>query len=432
MESGRESVEGSFESVESDAERIRERGDELEERAENLSEALAKLEADTAVTKSLEANERDLEAQREENEAERTDALASLDAIRAALEAVEETNDRSDAALDSLRELGEDVSEAESIIEDRRRWIEELNTRVEHLYELLGENYNQLGVFSPSGKKNLESFAEKDEEAEQQASDASDSWSRRDSPSESAQTSDPVAAYHNYMTSHGWKREDFPVYSKTLEWRRLVHAAYPNYRRPSLDQGTARKLLTEYMHSNNYGRADYPTYSKDPEWQYLTLTALPETMGIVQSWAKEVNPNYENMALPYEEREQYATNCGSCAFALEQHFNGVRPEQRATNVNIGTDEGMERATGLTCKYMSPDSIRNLLVSRGPGSHLIVGVNREPVRVIRDNEVEYVGRPGHWFNAYYDGRQVYTIDGQTGQIFGWPHDYGYVSEWCAMV
>ncbi|WP_417229329.1 hypothetical protein [Thermophilibacter sp.] len=166
MESGRESVEGSFESVESDAERIRERGDELEERAENLSEALAKLEADTAVTKSLEANERDLEAQREENEAERTDALASLDAIRAALEAVEETNDRSDAALDSLRELGEDVSEAESIIEDRRRWIEELNTRVEHLYELLGENYNQLGVFSPSGKKNLESFAEQDEEAD--------------------------------------------------------------------------------------------------------------------------------------------------------------------------------------------------------------------------------------------------------------------------
>ena len=36
--------------------------------------------------------------------------------------------------------------------------------------------------------------------------------------------------------------------------------------------------------------------------------------------------------------------------------------------------------------------------------------------------------GHWFNAYYDGYQVYTIEGQGGEIRGWPPDYGNVVHW----
>jgi hypothetical protein len=54
-------------------------------------------------------------------------------------------------------------------------------------------------------------------------------------------------------------------------------------------------------------------------------------------------------------------------------------------------------------------IEQYLVSQGPGAHTVVGVDRAN------------GFAGHWFNAYYDGSRVYAVDGQTGQIAGWPPD-----------
>ena len=35
-------------------------------------------------------------------------------------------------------------------------------------------------------------------------------------------------------------------------------------------------------------------------------------------------------------------------------------------------------------------------------------------------------------GYYDGKEVHTVDGQSGKIYEWPHDYGNVSAWCAMI
>lgn len=37
-----------------------------------------------------------------------------------------------------------------------------------------------------------------------------------------------------------------------------------------------------------------------------------------------------------------------------------------------------------------------------------------------------------FNLFYDGEHVYTIDGQSGEVLGFPYNYGYISEWCALV
>ena len=64
--------------------------------------------------------------------------------------------------------------------------------------------------------------------------------------------------------------------------------------------------------------------------------------------------------------------------------------------------------------------------QGHGARIIhVGINRKRTPL---------GKPqaGHWFNAYYDGQNIYTIDGQSGEILDWPYDYGDISEWCAMV
>ena len=101
--------------------------------------------------------------------------------------------------------------------------------------------------------------------------------------------------------------------------------------------------------------------------------------------------------------------------AVEKRLNGDNPDAVASDKNIGTISGMNDATGMEQKPMTPDEIRDYLVAQGPGSHGVVGVDRS------------VG-PGHWFNAYYDGDQVYAIDGQSGEIRGWPPDYGNVSNW----
>ncbi len=68
---------------------------------------------------------------------------------------------------------------------------------------------------------------------------------------------------------------------------------------------------------------------------------------------------------------------------------------------------MEAATGLQQVSGTPAEIEQYLIGEGPGAHTVVGVDRAG------------GVAGHWFNAYYDGKDVYAIDGQTGQILGWP-------------
>ena len=128
---------------------------------------------------------------------------------------------------------------------------------------------------------------------------------------------------------------------------------------------------------------------------------------------KEINPFYGKF-------KPYGVNCGSCAFALWRRMTGADPQAKATQTNVAPhDEDMELITGLKCTYMKPDDIANILKQRGPGSHLIVGINR-------------TGGSGHWFNAYYDGEKIYTLDGQCGKVFDWPHDYGHIRDWCAMV
>ena len=139
----------------------------------------------------------------------------------------------------------------------------------------------------------------------------------------------------------------------------------------------------------------------------------------IEGWLGNINPNYTGS--PFS---PFSSNCGSCAFAVESRFNGDGVAV-ASERNIGTDAGMEAVTGKTCQYMPVKEIEDHLIEQGPGSHLIIGINRYPT-------IWGVQRAGHWFNAYYDGEKIYTIDGQNGKIYDWPHDYGSISEWCALI
>ena len=151
-----------------------------------------------------------------------------------------------------------------------------------------------------------------------------------------------------------------------------------------------------------------------------------ESIESIKSWIGSINPNYYNHFLP--NKNAYHVNCGSCAFAVEQRLSGRDRTKVASDVNIGTDEGMEKATGKKCIYMNPEKIQKILEERGTGAHLIVGINRHPV-VINGKKIN---QSGHWFNVYYDGKKVYTVEGQSGKIYDFPHDYGDISEWCALI
>ena len=109
--------------------------------------------------------------------------------------------------------------------------------------------------------------------------------------------------------------------------------------------------------------------------------------------------------------------------AVEKRLNGDSTAV-ASLTNIGTDEGMEKATGKKCVYMSVEDIEKNLRAQGKGAHTVVGINR---RLPNGKRVS-----GHWFNVFFDGEKVYTIDGQSGTILDFPYDYGNVSEWCALI
>ncbi len=150
--------------------------------------------------------------------------------------------------------------------------------------------------------------------------------------------------------------------------------------------------------------------------QYPEVPEVTDTVTEIQAvedistWIGDINPNFD----PYDWDSPYCNNCGSCAFAVEQRFEG-NTDIAATSENIGTVEEMNALTGMEQVAMSPEEIQEYLISQGPGSHGIVGIDR-------------VSGPGHWFNAYYDGQKVVAIDGQTGEVNDWPPDYGDVTNW----
>lgn len=174
-----------------------------------------------------------------------------------------------------------------------------------------------------------------------------------------------------------------------------------NYDKEFAELQAAREELAEKVSSSQLDATNAV--------QEIDVTDVPK-LEDVSDWINDINPNYD----PFDWQSPYSNNCGSCAFAVEQRLDG-NTDISATSENIGTIEEMNKITGMEQVAMSPDEIKDYLVSQGPGSHGIVGIDR-------------VSGPGHWFNAYYDGEKVVAIDGQTGEINDWPPDYGDVTNW----
>lgn len=128
----------------------------------------------------------------------------------------------------------------------------------------------------------------------------------------------------------------------------------------------------------------------------------------IAKWLPEINSNFNG-----DQFSPFSNNCGLCAAAVFKRFEGdITAVASIGTLNIGE---MNIITGRTQTSMSPGQISDYLISQGAGAHAVVGIDRKD---------SY----GHWFNAFYDGQNVYTIDGQTGTISDWPPDYGVVTNW----
>ena len=126
----------------------------------------------------------------------------------------------------------------------------------------------------------------------------------------------------------------------------------------------------------------------------------------VASWLPNVNPGYDGGPNPR------STNCGECAAAVYNRLNGRDINAVAGERTLSSIE-MAAATGRPQVRMTPSEIRERIIAQGPGSCAVVGIDRADAY-------------GHWFNAYYDGADVFAIDGQSGEIGRWPPNYGTTS------
>ncbi len=99
------------------------------------------------------------------------------------------------------------------------------------------------------------------------------------------------------------------------------------------------------------------------------------------------------------------SNCGACAIAVRERLAGDNDAAVSTRETLSIAE-MEARTGQRQVTMSPDEIASRLRAMNEGASAIVGIDRQ-------------GADGHWFNAYFDGTDVWYVDGQTGEALLWP-------------
>jgi hypothetical protein len=129
--------------------------------------------------------------------------------------------------------------------------------------------------------------------------------------------------------------------------------------------------------------------------------ASTRTIDEIDAALTGINPNFDWS----DPSNGYATNCGHTSSNLNDFLTGSPMVEAPGGSTLDTPQ-MEGRTGNPQTPMTPDQIEASLRAMGPGSHCVVGIDRST-------------GDGHWFNAYFDGDQVWTLDAQTGDRSPWP-------------
>ena len=151
MFDGFDDLENRLESQERDAESIVEQEQNAETREQQLEAAVSQLERDAAVSAKLQANREQTQEEVERVAETKRECSARLTDVRQSLSELQKEVNAEEAVIAELREMGEDVSESEGILQDRKEWLRACWEKAETVAEILGLDIGELNFESTEG-----------------------------------------------------------------------------------------------------------------------------------------------------------------------------------------------------------------------------------------------------------------------------------------
>jgi len=166
------------------------------------------------------------------------------------------------------------------------------------------------------------------------------------------------------------------------------------------------------------------------EMNKTTLENVKKQIENAKDWIRDVNvipnPNghlagkeaYIHAYRPWEGVWANNYNTGSCALAVERRLSG-KAEYLAERASIrelpdsNSIDFLEKKLDLTARYVKIEEVADMLKKKGPGAHLVIGATKKPYLPELSGQ-KFKALP-RWFNVYYDGEKIYTLDGLKGYV-----------------
>ena len=145
----------------------------------------------------------------------------------------------------------------------------------------------------------------------------------------------------------------------------------------------------------------------EPATDRPRLAAIPRsdtTIDEIKGWIGDVNNDGDATVAPAGAR---LLNCGPATLVVFDRLSRIPSFARAHMGELAPED-LGVATGLPLVAATRDGIAEHLKAEGPGAHTVV-------------EISYHQGQQHSFNAYFDGKDVYALDGQHGTTKVWPPD-----------
>ena len=132
--------------------------EEIGNKLQSIESAISKVFNDAELSEKLEKNRNEREREKQDEERNAQVLLGELDFLLALINEGEEANSKDAAALEDLRVIGEDVSDAERIVEERETWARETKQKIDELMERLGIKRTEQTLQIIAGKRLFDSM----------------------------------------------------------------------------------------------------------------------------------------------------------------------------------------------------------------------------------------------------------------------------------
>ena len=157
-----DNIENTLESMEKEVERHVDKICEIEHKLQSIEAAISNISSDEALGDKLESNRNEREREKQDEKQNAAVLERDLAFLLSLVNEGERSNDADESALEDLREIGENVSDAELIVEERKAWAAETKKKIDELMQRLGgrskAEYSQYSVKAKTYEKTRQEF----------------------------------------------------------------------------------------------------------------------------------------------------------------------------------------------------------------------------------------------------------------------------------